>query len=44
LKSIAFELFGDENRWRDIVRANPRRDLRRLRAGQTLALPSAARP
>jgi ferrous iron transport protein B len=44
LKSIAVKLFGDENRWRDIVRANPRLDARRLRAGQTLALPSVPRP
>ena len=36
---IAFKLYRDGNRWREIVAANPGFDFRRLRPGQALQLP-----
>jgi len=38
--SIAFKVFRDASKWREIAKANDIRDPRRLRAGQTLAIPT----
>ncbi len=39
LWSIASRTYGDGQRWRDIVNANPGLEPRRLRVGQTIVLP-----
>lgn len=39
LASIAKKLFGDANRWREIVAVNPGLNPRKLKPGQTLTLP-----
>ncbi len=41
LQSIALKLYRDAARWRDIAAANPGLDLRRLRAGQVIKLPTS---
>ena len=39
LQGIASRLYGDAERWRDIAKANPGLDPRRLRLGQVIKLP-----
>jgi sulfite exporter TauE/SafE len=42
LSRIAFRLYHNGSRWREIAAANPGIDFRRLRPGQVLRLPAAA--
>jgi hypothetical protein len=42
LARIAQRLYGDAGKWRELVKANPRLDPRRLKVGATIALPEAA--
>lgn len=41
---IAFKLYRDGTRWREIVAANPGFDFRRLQPGHVLQVPSPAIP
>jgi len=41
LRGVAFKLFHDARRWRDIAAVNPGLDARRLRPGQVIKLPEA---
>ena len=36
---IAIELYGDARKWREIARANPHLNVKKLKAGQIIYLP-----
>jgi hypothetical protein len=44
LRAIAKKLYGQEGRWREIAAANPALNLKKLRAGQILNLPTGFKP
>ncbi len=44
LRAIAKKLYGREGRWRDIAAANPAFNLKKVRRGQVLNLPTGVKP